>query len=71
MTRHMFALSGIDTWDKGQRGTKVVLHSIIDGDHAWPKKRSHHVDATKLIWEFFTKHGRGKKNSKKKQKRQR
>lgn len=48
----------VDTWAGGRRGTNVVLHSIVDGDHGWPKKRSHGIDATKTIWEFFEKNAR-------------
>lgn len=48
-------------------GAEVILYKIIGGGHVWPggKKRSHHygphvnrLNATALIWEFFSRHRR-------------
>ena len=48
----------VTSWEKGKRNTRVVLYSIVDGDHGWPRKRSHHVGASEMIWEFFKEHAR-------------
>ncbi len=48
-------------------GPEVILYKIIGGGHVWPggKKRSRHygphinsINATALIWEFFSRHRR-------------
>ncbi|MEE9391495.1 MAG: PHB depolymerase family esterase [Planctomycetota bacterium] len=48
----------IDTWTKGKNGVEVKLYSIKNGDHSWPRQRSHSLAATKLIWNFFNSHPR-------------
>jgi len=46
-------------------GNDVVLHSILNGGHAWPgatmlrrKEKDKSIDATDAIWEFFAAHRR-------------
>lgn len=51
-----------------QHGTDVVWHAVSGMGHAWPPqpakapglagKSSQNLDATKVIWEFFTQHSR-------------
>jgi poly(3-hydroxybutyrate) depolymerase len=36
-----------------------VVNCTWDGGHAWPKSASHDL-ANEIIWEFFSKHSRGK-----------
>ncbi|MEQ8766364.1 MAG: PHB depolymerase family esterase [Planctomycetota bacterium] len=48
----------VDRWPQGKADSEVVLYSIEDGDHGWPKKSSHGVEATELIWKFFKAHPR-------------
>jgi polyhydroxybutyrate depolymerase len=48
----------IDTWAKGKNGTEVVLYSLEEGEHGWPRGGSRSVNATKLIWKFFKDHPR-------------
>lgn len=53
----------------GRQGSEVILYTIGGGGHTWsggnqylPKamigRLSHDMDATKIIWEFFSKHRR-------------
>jgi polyhydroxybutyrate depolymerase len=50
-TRKVF----LDSWGEGEAGTEVRFYSIEGGDHGWPRRG---LDATALIWEFFTAHPR-------------
>jgi polyhydroxybutyrate depolymerase len=65
----------VDTWDGGDKDTRVVFYSIEGWGHGWPKKSRKSVEATPLIWKFFEEHGRSapgtKKKKKKKSKKQR
>jgi len=55
------------TYSGGRNGTEVVFYTIEDGSHTWPGgtqylpewiigKVCKDIDATQVIWEFFTKH---------------
>ena len=57
----------VDTYRGGQKGTEVVLYTIIDGKHAWHGGRApwygadeptKEISATDIIWEFFKNHAR-------------
>ncbi len=58
-----------ETYGTCQGGSAVVLYTIAGGGHTWPGglqylpaaligKTSRDIDATQLIWEFFTQHPR-------------
>lgn len=53
------------TWSPGNCGAEVIMYTIHGGGHTWPGrelpikllgKSSHDIDATSLIWEFFSRH---------------
>lgn len=47
-----------DTWDTRCRAPVVFL-TVRGGDHGWPRaSRGEAIDATDVIWEFFTQHRR-------------
>jgi polyhydroxybutyrate depolymerase len=55
----------VDTYTNAEKGTEVVLYSIVNGGHAWPggKKGSEkgddpneEISATDIMWEFFKAH---------------
>lgn len=54
-------------YQNGRLGTEVVLLTVVGGGHTWPGgrerpsrfgKKSDAVNATRVVWEFFSKHGR-------------
>ena len=47
-----------DTWDTRCRAP-VVFVTVRGGDHGWPRTdRGSSIDATDVIWKFFTQHTR-------------
>src|SRR5206468_3699354 len=55
----------VDRWTGCKDGTEVVLYSIEGGGHSWPGGQrmsrlldppSQALDATSVIWDFFTAH---------------
>lgn len=50
------AIRSVERHAGGRDGAEVVLHTLIDGPHAWP--RSATFDAASTIWEFFVRHPR-------------
>lgn len=58
-----------DIYSGGKRDTEVVVYTIRGGGHTWPGgqqylpaflvgKVNHDIDASKIIWEFFSRHSR-------------
>ncbi len=48
-----------EVYSGGKDGTEVVLYTIVDGVHAWPKanrQTPQSLEATDLIWDFFERH---------------
>jgi polyhydroxybutyrate depolymerase len=48
-----------EVYSGGKDGTEVVLYTIVNGEHAWPKTdgpKPQSLDATDLIWDFFARH---------------
>jgi polyhydroxybutyrate depolymerase len=56
-----------ETWKAASQGTEVVVYTIKGGGHTWPGgmqylpaiivgKVTHQMDATPVIWEFFSRH---------------
>lgn len=56
-----------ESYGGGKQGTEVVVYTIANGGHTWPGgpqylpsllvgKASRNLDATSVIWEFFSKH---------------
>ena len=54
-------------WKGGRQGTEVVVYTVKNGGHTWPGgmqylpplivgKVTHQMDATPVIWEFFSRH---------------
>jgi polyhydroxybutyrate depolymerase len=59
----------VRAWSDGRESTEVVLYRLDGGGHSWPGGTQYlprrliggvcrDVDATRLIWEFFARHGR-------------
>ncbi|RLF60155.1 MAG: polyhydroxybutyrate depolymerase [Thermoplasmata archaeon] len=49
----------VKTYLGGDRGTEVVLYTIINGDHYWPGSQKDpymDVSASEIIWDFFKTH---------------
>lgn len=43
----------------GRDGSEVVLHTLANGRHAWPRRdRGDALDATEVLWRFFRAHTR-------------
>jgi polyhydroxybutyrate depolymerase len=58
-----------DIYSGGKQGTEVVVYTIRGGGHTWPGgqqylpvflvgKVNHDINASEVIWEFFTRHSR-------------
>lgn len=58
-----------DIYSGGKQGTEVVVYTIRGGGHTWPGgqqylpallvgKVNHDIDASEVIWEFFSRHNR-------------
>jgi polyhydroxybutyrate depolymerase len=58
-----------DVYGGGKQSTEVVVYTIRGGGHAWPGgeqylpvfligKVNHDIDASEVIWEFFSRHSR-------------
>ena len=58
-----------DVYGGGKDGTEVVVYTIHGGGHTWPGgkqylpallvgKVNHDIDASQVIWEFFSRHRR-------------
>jgi polyhydroxybutyrate depolymerase len=58
-----------DIYGGGKQGTELVVYTIKDGGHTWPGgeqympvllvgKVSHDLNASEVIWEFFSRHSR-------------
>lgn len=58
-----------ERYSGGSEGTEVILYGVLAGGHNWPGPsfledpsfvgpRSHDIDATAVIWEFFEAHPR-------------
>jgi polyhydroxybutyrate depolymerase len=55
------------SFSRGRDGTEVILYRIIGGGHVWPGGERRHplfgryvrsLNATRTIWEFFSRHAR-------------
>ena len=46
----------IRTYTDGDNGTDVVLYTIVDGEHGWPRPNDMGISATDIIWDFFKSH---------------
>ncbi|HUM07003.1 MAG TPA: PHB depolymerase family esterase [Terriglobales bacterium] len=58
-----------DVYSGGKQGTEVIVYTIQGGGHTWPGgeqylpaflvgKVNHDIDASHVIWEFFSRHSR-------------
>lgn len=58
-----------DIYSGGKQGTEVVVYTVRGGGHTWPGgqqylpaflvgKVNHDIDASQVIWEFFSRHSR-------------
>jgi polyhydroxybutyrate depolymerase len=44
-----------ETHGGGKDGAEVVLYTVVDGGHAWPRGE---LATTEVVWEFFKRHAR-------------